>query len=234
MIDLYNLQFELTELHKKLCDKHNITNCKFIMGNFKEIMESDYYFYQYHELTSKQMLNTVKDTHTMYYHSFMYTVYIWHKGKLKFRIIFPIENYLNMIYGLAQDNRLNDTSDILDFCRMILTHEIGHIIDTTNQFNKLAKNNKITINLFNEWDEKQQKNRYKDIKKYFKESDELLYLLSTKKITKEEYDTSRSKAYFSMKDEVNANNAVGLDFSEVVRLNTKYQMSIDDLVYHFR
>jgi hypothetical protein len=234
MIDLYSLQFELMELYKKLCDKHNIINCEFIMGNFKEIMESDYYFNHYYELTPKQMLNALKDNHTMYYHSFMYTVYIWYKGKLKFRIIFPIENYLNMIYGLAQANRLNDTNEIFDFCRTVLTHEIGHVIDTTNQFNELAKTNEITFKFLDKWNEKQQKNQYKDIKKYFKESNDLLYLLSTNKITKEEYDTGRSKAYFSMKDEANANNAVGLDFSTVVRLNTKYQASIDNLIYHFR
>lgn len=233
MISVTNLKYHLTNIYEDLCKQYHITNCEFIMGNFKEILTSDYYFDQQYLLTHKQMLETIQYNHTNYYHSFMHSTFVWKNNKLKFRIIFPVENYLNLVYALAQSNRLDNTDDFVDFCIVVLKHEFGHVLEITQSYNDLIKNKKVTIDLVGRWSSKREKQKLKDMKQFYKYSDELWQKLENEEISDDEYNDLRSRAYFDMKAEADANNAIGLDIDEFNKLNIKYQAELEDWLYFF-
>ena len=233
MISITNLKYKLTNIYNDLCEKYQIHNCEFIMGNFKEILRSDYYFNQYYYFTNKQMLECIEYNHFQYYHSFMYSTFIWKNNKLKFRIIFPIENFLNLIYGLANRNMLDDTNDLVDFCIIVLHHEFGHILDITQSYNKMIKNKPVTLELVDKWSTKRENKNIRDFKKFYKESSDLWQKLENEEISDDEYDTFRSIAYFNIEAEAAANKAIELDINELIRLNVKYQASLEEFLYYF-
>lgn len=225
-LEVINLRYNLIELFSKLCSKYNLHNCEFIMAGHATIIKSDYYANKYYILTNKQMLNSIDYNHYLYYHSLMRTNWVWSNGKLKFRTIFPVENYLNLIYTLLITNNIDKSDDILEYMHITLEHEVGHIIHISNDYNKYFAKKDITFEAIQEWCKRH--NTDKELQKYYKDYNQLYQQFENEEITEDDYIDKKTRLYFNMPSEKAANKAIDLDIEKLIKLNMKYLTSIED------
>ena len=228
MVGMYTVSINIEyEFNKLVDDEFKISRD---LCSLKCVDSIDYFYDRYQEeyvntcdcISSMmtEMLNC-----SLYRYAVAHTSFFGeHDDKVKFTVYFPkerISELLCEIYERADIERLTNhsyvptDSEIIEFFKLSVRHEIGHVIYNNSIIEKLGK-------------EKAIKFFYEQIDNDIAQYNKVMEPIDIDEVSHNEYHTTSIRAYYDMEAEKEANKAANVDVERLIELELKVRFGINE------